>query len=218
MSLREIILDTETTGLSVRDGHRVIEVGCVELINRRFTGSIFHRYINPRRAVDGAAFNVHGISDDFLKDKPLFSEIAQELLNFIGGSHLVMHNAGFDISFLNNELAICGKKLLERNLIIDTLSIARRKYPGSKVSLDALCKRMNISLRSRDKHGALIDAKLLASVYAEMVSNVQSSILFNSLKPESIDMKSIYRKRSFKPTELEVFEHIRALEEIKGKK
>ncbi|MDZ5762538.1 DNA polymerase III subunit epsilon [Candidatus Cyrtobacter comes] len=213
--MREIVLDTETTGLSVRDGHRIIEIGCVELIDRRFTGRVFHEYINPKRDIEATAFLVHGISNEFLKNRPQFQHIVNKLLDFVQDSSLIMHNANFDVSFLNNELSLCGKRPIDRNKIVDTLTIARRRYPGSKVSLDALCRRMNINLSSREKHGALIDAKLLASVYAQMVSNIQSSILFSNEKRESIDLKSVYKKRSFQPTELEVSEHFKALEYIK---
>ncbi len=216
--MREIVLDTETTGLSVRDGHKIIEIGCVELIDRRFTGRIFHEYINPNRDIEAGAFLVHGISNEFLKNRPQFAHIVNKLLDFVQDSSLVMHNANFDVSFLNNELSLCGKRPIDQNKIIDTLSIARRKYPGSKVSLDALCKRMNISLQSREKHGALIDAKLLASVYAQMVSNIQNSILFGHNKSEAIDLRNVYKRRSFKPTEFEVSEHEKAMEYIKNER
>ncbi len=163
--LREIVLDTETTGLDV-NSHRIIEIGCVELINHIPTGKVFHRYINPERSIDKGAFKVHGISEEFLKDKPLFSEIASEFLNFISSDTLVIHNAGFDIKFLNMELGKLNAKLISSDRVLDTLPLARKKF-GPPASLSALCERFGISLESRELHGALIDAELLAKVYVE---------------------------------------------------
>ncbi|MCA7010600.1 DNA polymerase III subunit epsilon [Wolbachia endosymbiont of Tribolium confusum] len=166
--LREIVLDTETTGLSVKSGHRIIEIGCVELINRIPTGKVFHRYINPERHIDKGAFKVHGISEEFLKDKPLFSEIASEFLDFISNDILVIHNAKFDVEFLNMELGKLNAELISSDRVLDTLPLARKEFPGSPASLDELCKRFDISLNDRTSHGALIDAQLLAKVYVQL--------------------------------------------------
>lgn len=168
---RQIILDTETTGLSTAEGHRLIEVGCLELVNRRFTGKSFHYYINPQRLVDKEAYAVHGLSDEFLRDKPLFSHIANELLAFIDGGELIIHNAPFDIGFLNYELRLwnpASKLIAESCTITDTLVLARQKHPGQSNSLDALCRRYQIDNSNRDLHGALIDAQLLGKVYLAM--------------------------------------------------
>jgi DNA polymerase III subunit epsilon len=171
MILRQIVLDTETTGLSTAEGHRLIEIGCLELINRRFTGNRFHHYINPQRLVDKEAYAVHGLSDEFLRDKPVFSAVVKDLLAFIDGSELIIHNAPFDIGFLNYELTLwnpSSKLVKERCAVIDTLVLARNKHPGQSNSLDALCKRYQIDNSNRDLHGALIDAQLLGKVYLAM--------------------------------------------------
>lgn len=168
---RQIILDTETTGLLAKDGHRLIEIGCIEMINRRFTGNHFHYYLNPQRLIDPGAFQVHGISNEFLQDKPLFSQIAEQFLAFIANSELIIHNASFDLGFLNAELERINKahRPIETvNAIIDTLAYARQKHPGQSNSLDALCRRYHIDNTQRDLHGALLDAKLLAQVYLAM--------------------------------------------------
>lgn len=168
---RQIILDTETTGLSAAQGHRLIEVGCLEMVNRRFTGQRFHSYLNPERAVDAGAFQVHGISNEFLKDKPRFSEIAGELLAFISGAEVIIHNAPFDLSFLNEELRRLGKDHAPIEtvcVVLDSLVLARQKHPGQPNSLDALCRRYQINNTHRDVHGALIDAQLLGQVYLAM--------------------------------------------------
>lgn len=167
---REIILDTETTGLSAKDGHRIIEIACVEVEEDMPTGRHFHVYIDPERAIDPDAERVHGISSAFLAGKPKFadSEIADEFLAFVGEATLVAHNAGFDRAFINTELERCGRPVLHETRWVDTLRLAQKKFPGMYNSLDALCKRFKISLAERDKHGALIDAKLLAAVYLEL--------------------------------------------------
>jgi DNA polymerase III subunit epsilon len=168
---RQIILDTETTGLLTADNHRLIEIGCLEMINRRFTGRHCHYYLNPQRPVDPGAFAVHGLSDGFLRDKPLFSAILDELLAFIEGAELIIHNAPFDIGFLNHEIKLLGRDMAlidERCNVLDTLILARNKHPGQSNSLDALCRRYQIDNSRRDLHGALIDAKLLGEVYLAM--------------------------------------------------
>jgi DNA polymerase III subunit epsilon len=174
--LREIVLDTETTGLNPRNGDRIIEIGCVELINRVKTNQTFHRYINPRTQVNPEALRVHGLSNDFLNDKPVFEEVADDFLAFIEDSTLVIHNAAFDMSFINNELLIMNRPSIGQNRVIDSLLMARKKYPGAPASLDALCKRFNINLDKRDKHGALIDAELLTHVYLNLQGSIQASI------------------------------------------
>jgi DNA polymerase-3 subunit epsilon len=174
--MRHIILDTETTGLDPKDGHRLVEIGCVELENHRKTGRTFQKYINPLRAVPDEAFKVHGLSQDFLKDHPEFHQVAQEFLDFIEGATLVIHNAGFDLKFLNHELKTLNLPTLHTFSVVDTLQLARQKFPGSPANLDALCKRFNISLTSRDKHGALIDCELLAGVYLELIGQTKQYI------------------------------------------
>ena len=168
--MRQIVLDTETTGLEVGKGHRIIEIGCVELAERRPTGRSFHRYFNPQRRIDEGALAVHGIDNEFLADKPRFADVAPELLDFIAGAELVIHNAAFDVAFLNAELALAGiaGTVGDRAGVLDTLVLAREKYPGQKNNLDALCKRLNVDNRQRELHGAMLDAQLLAEVYLAM--------------------------------------------------
>lgn len=167
---RQIVLDTETTGLDVEQGHRIIEIGCVELKNRRPTGNNFHRYVNPGREIDAGAVQVHGITSAFLADKPNFAGIAQELWTYLDGAELIIHNAPFDVGFLNREFTLCGqvRRLDEVCTITDTVKMARRLHPGQKVNLDALCKRYSVDNSNRDFHGALLDARLLADVYLSM--------------------------------------------------
>ena len=169
--MRQVVLDTETTGLEVGKGHRVIEIGCVELSERRPTGRKFHRYLNPERIVDGGALAVHGIDNEFLSDKPRFAEVAGEFLEFIAGAELIIHNAAFDVAFLDAELALAGPahgRIEDRAQVLDTLALAREKYPGQKNNLDALCRRLNVDASHRELHGALLDAQLLAEVYLAM--------------------------------------------------
>lgn len=175
--MREIVLDTETTGLDPAAGHRLVEIGCVELIQGLRTGKTFHTYINPERDMPPDAERVHGISAEFLKDKPLFRDVEGALLEFLDESTLVIHNAAFDMKFINWELKNIGKPALTKNLIIDTVEIARKKYPGQPANLDALCRRFNIDLSMRTKHGALLDAELLSDVYLELTGGRQSSLI-----------------------------------------
>ncbi len=167
---RQIVLDTETTGLEPERGHRVIEIGCVELINRRPSGATWHRYLHPQREIDDAAVEVHGLTNEFLSDKPLFADVVEEFLVFVQGSELVIHNAPFDVGFLNAELARLPQQdpLESRCEILDTLALARRKHPGQKNSLDALCRRYQVDNSKRELHGALLDAQILAEVYLAM--------------------------------------------------
>jgi DNA polymerase-3 subunit epsilon len=174
--MREIVFDTETTGLDPYKGDRLVEIGCIELLNRFPTGRTFHRYINPERDMPQAAFAVHGLSSDFLQDKPLFTSIAEELLNFIGEAALVAHNATFDLSFLNAELERIKRPSIPRDRLVDTLLLARRKYPGGSNRLDDLCVRFGIDNSRRTKHGALLDAELLAEVYVELVEARQAQL------------------------------------------
>jgi len=177
--MRQIILDTETTGMGHEQGHRIIEIGCLELIDRKLTGNHYHMYLNPQRPVDEGAFRVHGISNEFLQDKPLFQDIVSQLLQFIGGTELIIHNAPFDVGFLNSELRhVKWKKKLEDYCdIFDTLVLAREKHPGQRNSLDALCKRYDIDNSNRQLHGALLDAELLAFVYLAMTGGQTSLFL-----------------------------------------
>jgi DNA polymerase-3 subunit epsilon len=174
--LREIVLDTETTGLDPQSGDRIVEIGCLELVNRFPSGREWHSYFNPDRDMPKEAFAVHGISSDFLKDKPRFAELADDLLEFLADASLIIHNAAFDINFLNTELKKIGKPQIEIDRVVDTLQLARRKHPGSPASLDALCKRYGIDMAVRKKHGALVDCKLLADVYVELLGERQARL------------------------------------------
>ena len=167
--MREIVLDTETTGLDPAAGHRLVEIGCVELINHLPSGQVFHQYVNPDRDMPVEAFNIHGLSEEFLRRHPLFEAIAETFLLFIGDAPLVIHNADFDLKFLNWELVQLSRPPLARDRAIDTVSLARRRYPGSPANLDALCRRFGIDNAARTKHGALLDAELLAEVYLELI-------------------------------------------------
>ena len=178
---RELVLDTETTGLDHEDGHRIIEIGIVELENYLPTGNYFHYYLNPERDSDKRAQEVHGLSREFLKDKPRFSEIAEEFINYISDSKIIIHNASFDVGFLNAELTRCNMKELDHEKIIDTLVLAKKKFIGQSVSLDSLCRKYNIDLTGREIHGAIKDAKLLASVYLELIGGRQSKLDFETI-------------------------------------
>jgi DNA polymerase-3 subunit epsilon len=171
--MREIILDTETTGLDPNYGHRVIEIGCIEMVHKRRTGRTFHTYLNPEREIGADAFRIHGLSTEFLQDKPLFASVSDQFLAFIDNATLVIHNAGFDLKFLNAELKRLQVEAL-KHTIIDTLQLARSKFPGAPASLDALCRRFGVDNRSRDKHGALLDAELLCDVYIELTGGYQT--------------------------------------------
>jgi DNA polymerase-3 subunit epsilon len=174
--MREIVLDTETTGLDPDDGHRLVEIGCVEMANGVPTGITWHRYFNPQRDMPQEAFAVHGLSAQFLSDKPLFRELAEEFLSFVGDARLVIHNAGFDMRFLNAELARLGKPMLPLDRVVDTLAMARRRHPGARASLDELCQRYGIDNSKRVKHGALLDAEILAEVYIELNGGRQTAL------------------------------------------
>ena len=207
--MKEIVLDTETTGLSVRDGHRIVEIGCIEIDNLIPTKNIFHCYLNPERKVSEKAFEVHGYSDEFLSKQKKFEEIGDEFLNFIKNKRLIIHNAEFDLGHLNNELRILGKNKIE-NEIIDTLILARDKFPGAPVSLDALCKRFRIDYSNRTQHSALIDCGLLAKVYINLIGEKEPTLNFNNQDQEKIDIKNsnmLYFKKVIQPSENELNQH-----------
>ena len=192
MSLRQIALDTETTGIGHDQGHRLIEIGCVELVNRRLTGQHFHRYLNPQRDVDAGAFRVHGISSAFLADKPLFKDVVAEFLDFVDGAELIIHNAVFDLGFLNADLQrVSWPKALEQHCsVFDSLPYARKKHPGQRNSLDALCKRYAVNNSNRQWHGALIDAELLAHVYLAMTGG-QRQLFAEEERVDSVQASSL---------------------------
>ena len=200
--MKEIVLDTETTGISVKEGHRIVEIGCIELENLIPTKKKFHYYLNPERKVSDKAFEVHGYTDEFLSNKKKFIEISEEFLSFIHNKRLIIHNAEFDLSHLNNELKLLGKNKIE-NEIIDTLSLAREKYPGSAVSLDALCKRFRIDNSKRVKHTALIDCDLLAKVYINLIDQKEPTFDLTNTNDENLKFstKSVqYFKKIIKPS------------------
>lgn len=176
--MREIVLDTETTGLSPTDGDRIVEIGCVELINHLATGNTYHQYINPERDMPKSAFEVHGLSSDFLETYPTFLEISEDFINFIDDSKLIIHNAKFDIGFLNSEIARIGRPLLSLDDCVDTVKLARKKFPFAPASLNALCKRFKIDNSNRTLHGALLDAELLAEVYLQLIGGHQPDLSF----------------------------------------
>jgi len=213
--MKEIILDTETTGLNVKDGHRIVEIGCIELENLIPTNRTFHCYLNPERKVSEKAFEVHGYSDEFLSKQKKFSEVVDDFLNFIDGKKLVIHNAEFDIGHLNNELLIVGKNKL-KNTIVDTLVLARDKFPGSLTNLDSLCKRYRIDNSRRTKHTALIDCDLLAKVYINLLDQKEPTLDFQNeskIINDSIDGVSQYYKKVITPTEEEINLHKKFLKE-----
>ena len=196
----EIVLDTETTGLSVKDGHRIVEIGCIELDNLIPTKKIFHFYLNPERKVSEEAFKVHGYSDEFLSDKKKFSQIATDFLEFIKDKKIIIHNAEFDIAHINNELLIAGKEKITKTNVVDTLDIARNKFPGSAISLDALCKRFRIDNSKREKHTALVDCELLAKVYINLLDQKEPKLNFNNsieiIKNENNQKINNYSKKT----------------------
>ena len=209
--MKEIILDTETTGLSVQDGHRIVEIGCIELDDLIPTQNRFHCYLNPERKVSEKALEVHGYTDEFLSSQKKFVEVVDEFLNFIENKRLVIHNAEFDLSHLNNELRLLGKKKLNSENAIDTLALARDKFPGSPISLDALCKRYRVDNSKRTQHTALIDCDLLAKVYINLLDQKEPTLNFKNEGNEKIIMNSNdtnqYYKKIIRPTEEELKLH-----------
>ena len=207
--MKEIVLDTETTGISVKEGHRIVEIGCIELDNLIPTKNKFHCYLNPERKVDEKAFDVHGYSDSFLSDKMKFREIADDFLRFIKDKRLIIHNAEFDLSHLNNELKIIGKNKID-NEVLDTVSLARNKFPGSQISLDALCKRFRIDNSKRVQHTALIDCDLLAKVYINLIDQKEPTLDFKNKEEEVSKLntgKVIYSTKVIKPSPEELKNH-----------
>ena len=207
--MKEVVLDTETTGISVKEGHRIVEIGCIELDNLIPTKNKFHCYLNPERKVSEKAFEVHGYSDEFLSKQKKFSEIVEEFTNFINGKKLIIHNADFDLAHLNHELEILGKNKIN-NEVIDTLTLARDKFPGSSISLDALCKRYRIDNSKRVQHTALIDCDLLAKVYINLIDQKEPTLDFQKQDHKSQKLNSgniLYFKKIIKPTSEEIEKH-----------
>ena len=206
----EIVLDTETTGLSVKEGHRIVEIGCIELENLVPTKKVFHCYLNPERKVSESALKVHGYTDEFLSDKQKFQDVADEFLDFIRDKKIIIHNAEFDIGHLNNELSLINKKNILKDNVIDTLDIARNKFPGSSISLDALCKRFRIDNSKREKHTALIDCELLSKVYINLIGQKEPIFEFNNLenkKKQVSENVTNYSKKIISPSEEEIAIH-----------
>ena len=207
--MKEIVLDTETTGISVKEGHRIVEIGCIELDNLIPTKNKFHCYLNPKRKVSEKAFEIHGYSDDFLSKQIEFNEIVDEFINFINGKRLIIHNAEFDLGHLNNELHLLGKNKI-KNEIVDTLVLARDKFPGSSINLDALCKRFRIDNSRRIQHSALVDCELLAKVYINLIDQKEPSLNFRDENFESVNVsnKNVpYFQKIIKPSETEKKNH-----------
>ena len=214
----EVILDTETTGLSNTEKHRIVEIGCVELNNQIPTNKTFHEYLNPQRSVSEEAYKIHGYSDKFLSDKKTFAEIAESFLDFISGKKLIIHNAPFDLSFLNYEMKLLKKEGIDKKNVVDTLEIARIKYPGSQNSLDALCKRFNIDNSKRKKHTALVDCHLLKEIYVNLIDqkepkfNLENSEIIDSKFSNNINKKNNISKRVIKPSKEELQLHKKYLQ------
>ena len=209
--MKEVILDTETTGLFVKDGHRIVEIGCIELENLIPTSNRFHCYLNPERKVSEKALEVHGYTDEFLSQQRKFSDVVNDFLDFIENKRLVIHNAEFDLSHLNNELALLGKKKLDRESAVDTLALARDKFPGSPISLDALCKRYRIDNSKRTQHTALIDCDLLSKVYINLLDQKEPKLNFENQDNEKLEVNFIenssYCKKVVIPTDEEIVMH-----------
>ena len=209
--MKEVVLDTETTGLSVKDGHRVVEIGCIELDNLVPTSKKFHCYLNPERKVSEKSFKVHGYTDEFLLTKKKFKEIADDFLNFIKNKKLIIHNAEFDLLHLNNELSLLGKNKIDKKNVVDTLALARDKFPGLSISLDALCKRYSINNSKRIRHTALIDCELLYKVYINLIDQKEPTLNFQNQENDNLDINlinnNLYCKQIIKPTPEELQLH-----------
>jgi len=211
----EVVLDTETTGLSVKEGHRVVEIGCIELNNQIPTSKKFHCYLNPERKVSDKALEVHGYTNEFLSNKKKFKEIADDFLNFIKNKKLIIHNAEFDLGHLNNELAMLNKEKISREQVIDTLELARDKFPGSAINLDALCKKFRIDNSKRAKHTALVDCELLSKVYINLIDQKEPTLnLYNQEKKNNLNLinNNLYYKKVIKPSSEEIELHKKFLE------
>ncbi|MDR3187201.1 MAG: DNA polymerase III subunit epsilon [Holosporaceae bacterium] len=219
-NFREIVFDTETTGLSHENGDRIVDIGCVELINRVPTGNVYQAYVNPEREMSPGAVAISGITTDFLADKPLFHEIVDDFLNFLGDAKLVIHNAKFDMGFLNSELKRAGRSPLNPENVVDTLEIARKKFPGSPASLDALCKRFGIDASARLSHGALVDSRLLTEVYINLLGGRQSDFSFSVEESPTVVAscpgKQQREERFFKPSSEELAAHRNFLKNLKS--
>ncbi|MDC0409082.1 DNA polymerase III subunit epsilon [Pelagibacteraceae bacterium] len=206
--MNEVFLDTETTGLSFRDGHKIVEIACIETKDLVATGKVFHKLINPKRSMPNEAFKVHGFSEDFLKDKESFDQIADEFLDFIKDKKIIIHNASFDVGFLDGELGAIQKEKINKQLVIDSLEFARNKFPGSSNSLDALCKRFNVDLSRRIKHNALLDCELLREVYINLLDVKEPKFnLSNNPSPQNINKAKDYSKSIVKISEAELKKH-----------
>ena len=207
--MKDVVLDTETTGLSVKDGHRIVEIGCIELDNLIPTHNKFHCYLNPEKKVSKKALEVHGYTDEFLSDKKKFKEIADEFLDFIKDKRIIIHNAEFDLAHINNELILIGKSRINRDNIVDTLEIARDKFPGSPISLDALCKRYRIDNSKRVQHTALVDCELLSKVYINLIDQKEPTLDFKNENKVDINMNNnnVYCKKIIKPSVYEIKLH-----------
>ena len=206
--MNEIFLDTETTGLSFKSGHRIVEIACIETKDLIVTGKVFHKFINPERDIPDDAFKIHGFTKEFLSDKNVFNEVAEEFLEFIKGKKLIIHNASFDINFLNGELNLLKKAPIDLNLVVDSLEIARNKFPGSSNSLDALCNRFNIDLSKRTKHNALLDCELLREVYINLLDVKEPKLnLASNVNDKNVIKNEIYSKEVLKISEEEVKLH-----------
>ena len=206
--MNEVFLDTETTGLSFRDGHKVVEIACIETKDLIATGKVFHKFINPKRNMPEEAFKVHGFSDDFLSDKETFDQIADDFLNFIKEKKIIIHNASFDLSFLDGELGLIQKEKINKKLVIDSLQVARSKFPGTSNSLDAICKRFNIDLSRRTKHNALLDCELLREAYINLLDAKEPKFnLSNNVSEININKTKDYNKEIVKISETEITKH-----------
>jgi len=208
--MKEIVLDTETTGLEVKEGHRIVEIGCIELENQIPTSKKFHCYLNPERKVSEKAFKIHGYSDEFLSTQKKFLDVCDEFLNFIKDKKLIIHNAEFDLSHLNNELLLVDKEKIDKRNIIDTLELARDKFPGSQINLDALCKRFRIDNSRRVKHTALVDCELLSKVYINLIDQKEPTLDFKFLEKEKININLnnfLYCKKIIYPSKEEIKYH-----------
>ncbi len=205
--MAEVFLDTETTGLSFKDGHKIVEIACIETEDLIPTGKVFHKLINPERSVPSDAFKVHGFSEEFLKDKDIFEKVSEEFLNFIKGKKIIIHNASFDLSFLNGELEIIKKEPIDKKFVIDSLELARNKFPGLSNSLDALCKRFNIDLSKRTKHNALLDCELLREVYINLRDAKEPKFNLSPVLEQNLSIDKSYNKQIVNISVEEVTKH-----------
>ena len=206
--MNEIFLDTETTGLSFKEGHKIVEIACIETKDLVATGKVFHKFVNPKRNVPEEAFKVHGFSSDFLRDKDTFDKVADEFIQFVKGKKIIIHNAAFDLSFLNGELGAVKKELIDKNLVIDSLSIARNKFPGTSNSLDSLCKKFNIDLSKRTKHNALLDCELLREVYINLLDAKEPKFDLSNIKYDNNVLKeNNYNKKILEISDSEINLH-----------